>query len=470
MGSCRNDLTVGRAGRLVILGASGDLAARYLLPALAELSEQRCLPEDFSVVGVARDRWDDTRFRAHAAARLAEHAADVDPSAQADTVARLRFVRGDAGDPGVVRRAIDGVESPVAIYLALPPAVFPTAIDAVAAAGLPAQSRIVVEKPFGQDLDSARALNARLHDTFVESAVFRIDHFLHKQTVQNLLGLRFANRLFEPLWCAEHVERVDIVWDETVALEGRAGYYDHSGALSDMVQNHLLQLLSLAAMDQPEGLDEQRLRDAKVAALQAVRRLDRAAVRRQTIRGQYLAGRVEGREIPDYTAEDGVDPTRDTETFAEVTLFVDNERWRGVPFRLRTGKALQRNRREIAIRFHPVDHLAFGQPADPQPNQLVLQIDPDEVILDVALNGAGDPFQLDHVQLDLALPAQEQSAYARVLLDVIDGDAALTIRADEAEESWRIVEPILDAWDHGVVDLRTYRAGSLGPDAPQGET
>lgn len=458
-----------RASHLVILGASGDLSGRYLFPALAELAEQQRLPEDLSVVGLARDQWDDDQFRDHAAARLREHAADVSPAAQAEVVKRLKFVSGDAADPDLLRQAIDGVDSPVAIYLALPQAVFPTAIDAAAAAGLPASTRIVVEKPFGTGLESARALNRQLHQSFVESSVFRVDHFLHKQTVQNILGLRFANRLFEPLWCAEHVERVDIVWDETVALEGRAGYYDHSGALRDMIQNHLLQLLSLVAMERPEGLDEQQLRDAKVAVLQAVRPLNTDDVRRGTTRARYLAGCVEGSEVPDYTAEPGVDPSRYTETFAETTMFIDNDRWRGVPFQLRTGKALQQSRREIAIHFRSVDHLAFGQPVDPQANRLVLRIDPDEVTVDISLNGAGDPFQLDNSQLELTLSPQEQSAYARVLLDVIEGDAALTIRGDEAEESWRIVEPILDAWDSGVVDLRTYRAGSLGPDGPQGD-
>jgi glucose-6-phosphate 1-dehydrogenase len=348
-------------------------------------------------------------------------------------------------------------------YLALPPAVFAPTIEALAASGLPDGSRLVVEKPFGEDLTSAQALNHLLHRTVPESAVFRVDHFLGMQTVQNILGLRFANRVFEPLWNGQHIASVEIIWDETLTLEGRASYYDAAGALRDMLQNHLLQLLCLVAMEPPPTLDARDLRDHKVGVLRAVRRLTPAAVAAQTVRGRYSAGRIGARVVPAYVEEPGVDPRRGTETFAQVTLAIDNWRWAGVPFTLRSGKALHRERREVAIYFKPVPHLAFGQRTQPQGNVLRLTFDPDRVALGLNINGSGDPFALAPVELDLTLAPQELPAYARLLLDVVRGDPTLSIRDDEAEESWRIVEPILDAWAAGSVPLGEYPAGSTGP-------
>jgi glucose-6-phosphate 1-dehydrogenase len=350
----------------------------------------------------------------------------------------------------------------VAVYLALPPAVFEGVIRGLAAIELPAESRIVVEKPFGHDLASARALNELIHPTFPERSVFRIDHFLGKQTAQNVLGLRFANRVFEYLWNRDHIERVEIVWDETVALEGRAGYYDHSGALKDMVQNHLLQLLCLVGMEAPVSFDERDFRDRKVEVLRAVRRLSPDEVARHTVRARYTAGRVDDAAVPDYVAEPGVDAGRGTETFARTTLFIDNWRWAGVPFVLRTGKALAADRHEIVVHYRPVPHLPFEKES-PAANVLRLRLNPDRMELGVNINGPGDPFDLERVDLAAELAPQDQSAYARLLLDILDGNAVLSIRGDEAEESWRIVEPILAGWDAGVVPLGEYPAGSGGP-------
>ena len=448
---------------LLILGATGDLAGRYLMPALGELVEGGRFPAGTDIVGVARDHWDDTRFKTHVSARLERHAPHLDAGARRRLVERLRFVAGDVADPATLRAAAGDRRGPVVAYLALPPAVFADAITALAAARLASGSRIVVEKPFGVDLETARDLNALLHRHFAEPDVFRIDHFLGKQTVQNVLGLRFANRLFEPLWCATHIERVDIVWDETLAMEGRAGYYDHTGALRDMVQNHLLQILCLVAMERPAGLGERHFRDAKVDLLSAVRRPTVDDITRDTVRARYTAGAVAGRPVPDYRDEPGVDPARNTESFAEVTLFVGNDRWHGVPFHLRTGKALARDRRAVRVTFRPVERLPFGQADDPGPNVLTLAMDPDRVAADIALNGAGDPFCLDAARWELALADQELSAYARILLDVVDGDASLAIRGDEAEHCWHIIEPIVAAWDAGAVPLLGYTAGSDGP-------
>ena len=451
------------APRLLILGASGDLTGRYLLRGLTELVEQERLPEHIEIVGVAREPWDTEHFRNYAKQRLAEHASDLSQSSRDSLIRRLQYIRGDVTEAESLQAAAGPTGVPVVAYLALPPALFPAAISGLASAGLPDGSRVVVEKPFGTDLASAQQLNDLLHRHFSERALFRIDHFLGKQTVQNILGLRFANRLFEPLWCAEHIEAVDIVWDETVALEGRAGYYDGTGALRDMAQNHLLQLLCLVAMERPDGLGEGPLRDAKLRALQSVRRLSDSEVEELTVRARYTAGEIEGRRIPDYLGEPGVDPSRTTETFTEVTLFVDNDRWRGVPFRLRTGKALGMDRREVRITLRPTDRLPFDQPDEPGPNVLSMKMDPDRLSADLALNGAGDPFCLEPAHWELDLAPQEMSAYARLIVDVLEGDPSLSIRGDEAEECWRIVEPILSAWDAGASPILAYEAGSLGP-------
>jgi glucose-6-phosphate 1-dehydrogenase len=327
---------------------------------------------------------------------------------------------------------------------------------------LPEESRIVCEKTFGHDHASARELNALLRPLFPERSIFRIDHFLGKQTVQNVLGLRFANRVFEYLWNREHIERVEITWDETVALEGRAGYYDTAGALRDMVQNHLLQLLCLVAMEAPVNFTERDFRDRKVEVLRAVRRFTPEEVRRHTRRARYTTGRVGDQEIPNYVDEPDVKPERQTETFAQTTLFVDNWRWSGVPFVLRTGKALAANRQQMLIHFRPVPHLAFER-SKPTPNCLALRLNPDRLDLSVNINGPGDPFVLETTDLGTELRPQELSAYARLLLDLFEGNAVLSIRGDEAEESWAIMEPILAGWSEGACPMEDYAAGSEGP-------
>jgi glucose-6-phosphate 1-dehydrogenase len=449
--------------RFVILGATGDLAARKLLPAFARLHEVGKLPAGLGIVGAARDDWDTATLRAHMTERLARHAADIAPAARQAVVSRLVYHRADATDPADVARLLDDVREPVAVYLALPLSVLEATVRAVTGLRLAEGSRLVVEKPFGQDLAAARTLNRLLRAAFPETAVFRMDHFLGKQTVQNILGLRFANRVFEPLWNRSQIARVEIIWDETRALEGRAGYYDSAGALRDMIQNHLLQLLCLIAMEAPISLSERDLRDRKVDVLRAVRRLSPDEVERRTVRARYDAGRIGDRSVPAYVDEDGVDPKGETETFAQVKLSIDNWRWAGVPFLLRTGKALARDRREIAIHFESVPHLVFGRETDPTPNVLRLQLNPDRMSLRVNINGAGDPFELESVELDRELAPQDLSAYARLILDILEGDPILSIRGDEAEESWRIVEPILGAWAAGRVPLGTYPAGAPHP-------
>ncbi len=448
---------------MLVLGALGDLAARYLLPALARLREAGELPEGFRVSALARDDQDTPGYREFAGENLAEHAPDTPEAARSGLVEALEYYQADVTDPERIKAALGDSGEPVIVYLALPPAVFAPTIEALGEAGLPEGSRIVVEKPFGEDLESAQKLNRLLHDTFPEEAVFRVDHFLGLQTVQNVLGLRFANRVFEPLWNHDHVERVEIVWDETLALEGRAGYYDSAGALKDMIQNHLLQLLCLVGMEPPLTLHERDLRDRKVDLLRAVRRLSPEEIEELTVRARYTAGRIADREIPAYADEEDVDPERETETFAEVTLFVDNWRWSGVPFTLRSGKALGQDRSEVSIHFKPVPHSTFAPEAKPEPNVLTLGLDPDRISLDIEINGPGESLDLEHLELGSELSPQKIPAYGRLLLGILEGDPTLSIRGDEAEESWRIVEPILEAWNADKVPLREYPAGSGGP-------
>lgn len=448
---------------LVIFGASGDLTSRFLMPALVRLHQAGTLPEGFRVMGVAQDDWNTEKFRSHLKQKM-DSSGTADVSGVRETIlGKLDYRRADVTSREQLARALGDRTDPLVAYLALPPALFAPSIESLAALKLPKGSKVVLEKPFGESLESAQALNRLLHESFPERDVFRLDHFLGKQTVQNILGLRFANRIFEPIWNTHHIERVEIIWDETITAAGRASFYDATGALRDMVQNHLLQLLALVAMEPLHTLDERTLRDHKVAVLRAVRRLTPDEVPRQTVRGRYARGAIGKKEIPPYLQEEGVRAERKTETFAQVTLSIDNWRWAGVPFVLRTGKALGRDRREIAVHFKPVPHVAFGQEAQPIPNALAIELDPDRIALSVNVNEPGDLCNLERIELDKRFPSGGLPAYARLLLDIMDGDPTLSIRDDEAEESWRIVEPILEVWREGRVPLVDYPAGSDGP-------
>ncbi len=451
---------------MLILGAGGDLTARYLLPALARLLELERLPPEFSILGVSREPSSDEEFRQRMATQLERHASEIAPATRETLLGRLAYGQADVTDASQLAPLMQPADEPLLAYLALPPGVYARTIVALCTAGLAPGSRLVIEKPFGQDLASAQALNRLIAERLGEAAVFRIDHFLGMQTVQNTLGLRFANRIFEMLWNATHVERVEIIWEETLALEGRAGYYDASGALLDMIQNHLLQLLCLVAMEPPLTLKEPDLRDRKLDVLRAVRPLDPASVARHTLRARYGAGHIGERAVPAYTDEEGVDPQRGTETFAEVTLFVDNWRWAGVPFTLRSGKALARDRREIAIHFRPVPHLAFEE-NEAAPNVLRINLEPEQIGLSLNITGPGERFDLREIGLDTPMNAPALPAYSRLLLDALQGDCTLAIRGDEAEAAWRIVTPITDAWRAGRVPLAEYPAGSAGPGGTQ---
>ncbi|WP_222194698.1 glucose-6-phosphate dehydrogenase [Modestobacter italicus] len=445
----------------VVLGGTGDLTGRLLLPGLAELFGADCLTDDVRLLAVSQQDWSDDEYRDWARERLAEHAGHVPEAARDRLVERLGHQQGDVTTAEDLRAALSRAEGRPVVYLALPNTVFLATLQALTEVELPEGTTIAVEKPFGRDEDDARQLNAVLHRLVPEEQVFRTDHFLAMQTVLNLLGLRFANRLFEPVWNAGHIDRVEIVFDETLGLEGRAGYYDTAGALRDMLQNHLLQQLALIAMEPPHAIDGPSLAARKADVLRAVR--PPADMARDTVRARYTTGTVEGRELPDYTSEDGVDPARETETYAEYTVTIDNWRWAGVPFRLRTGKALGEGRQEIAVHFKPVPHQAFGRRGDAEPDVLRMRFDPDHISLEINLNGADDPFELERRALDIGLPATRLSAYGLLLQEMLTGRRTLSISDVEAEQSWRIVEPILAAWSAGEVPLREYPAGSPGP-------
>jgi glucose-6-phosphate 1-dehydrogenase len=353
-------------------------------------------------------------------------------------------------------------DEPVAAYLALPPSVFPAAVTAVYNAGSTDGSVVVLEKPFSEDLAGAIELNRLLAGLYGEQDVFRVDHFLAMSTVQNVLGIRLANRVLEPIWNSAHIAKVDIIWDESLALEGRASYYDGVGALKDMLQNHLLQLLCLTAMEPPISLGDRDLRDRKVDVLRSIRPLSLEDAIQRTRRARYTSGQIGDRAIPAYVDEADVDPAHRTETFAELHLELDSWRWVGTRFRLRTGKALRTDRKQIAVHFRPVPHLPFEHDGQVQPNVLRFHLEPESVTLELTGTGlrAGTlaPLNLAADLEPAALPP-----YGRLLLDVLHRNTALSIRADEAEQSWQAVTPVLDAWAKDLVPLDEYPAGSDGP-------
>ncbi len=472
---------------LAILGIGGDLARRKLVPALFDLFVDRCLPERFAVLGLDRPG----KVERELLARLGDGAASSsrDPGAAEASwpsfVSRLALLPADFADPGAYERLADacrgiergwGAEATVVVYLAVPPSLFASIVRGLGRAGYgraTPRARIVLEKPFGRDLASARELDATLAAVFDEQQVFRIDHYLGKETVQNILVFRFANALFEPVWDRRYIQDVQVTVGEELGVEHRAGYYEQAGALRDMVQSHLFQLMKLIAMEPPVSFAHEDVRDRKRDVLRAVRRVPPDEVHRFAVRGQYGPGWLEGSRVPGYREEPGVGARSSTETFAAVRLFVDNWRWQDVPFYLRTGKRLARRVTEISIQFRPVPHQAFPRAAiaDFRPNRLTINIQPTEgIVLRFQAKVPGRAMRLSPARMRFAYPeafpaAPRIEAYATLLLDVMLGDPTLFTRADEAEAAWEIVAPILDAWEAAApVDFPDYAAGTWGPD------
>ncbi|MFP7760668.1 glucose-6-phosphate dehydrogenase [Marisediminicola sp. LYQ85] len=444
----------------VILGAGGDLTARLLLPGVAQyLASARGLP--VQLVGAGLDEMSPEAWKERVSASFAASGAsgDLVDAALESTV----YVQTDVTDAAALAALLEQCVGVPALYFALPPAVTIASCAALEGVSLPDDTVFALEKPFGTDLESAKQLNAQLAKLVPESRIHRVDHFLGKSTVLNLLGLRFANRIFEPLWRSQHIERVEIVFDETLALEGRAGYYDKAGALVDMIQSHLLLVLALATIEPPSSVYADDLRGAMAQALRATRVWDDDAVA-SSRRARYTAGTIDGRDLPAYETEDGVEPANETETLAEIVVAIDNWRWAGVPFVIRSGKALDDMRKEIIVTFKEVPHLPYGFEGKAGPERLRIALTPDRVELDISINGEGDPFSLDSVSLATEFGAGDLGPYGEVLAGILSGDPTLSVRSDAVEECWRIVEPVLAAWRSGSVALDDYAAGSKGPE------
>ena len=480
---------------IVIFGASGDLSKRKLIPALFHLQNSDYLPDRYAVVGFSRTAMSDEAYREQMMDSLREHAADEADQIKPENalVQALHYQAGNADDPqafAALREKIESLEKELQLpghrlfYLSVAPRFFATIVRNLNAAGLvydrhaPAWSRVIIEKPFGTDLNSARELTTTVTEALDEEQIYRIDHYLGKETVQNILSFRFGNSIFEPLFNHRYVDNVQIVVGETLGMEGRRGaYYDTAGVLRDMVQNHMLQLFCLIAMEPPSGMEAQSVRDEKVKVLRALVPMTRKEAAEETVRGQYGVGEQNGQIVKGYRQEEGVPPDSVTETYVALRTKIDNWRWAGVPFFLRSGKRLRHYVSEIAVQFkRPPLHLfrelgdQDGRAPQPKSNLLVLRIQPDEGIsLSFACKEPGMRVQLEEVNMDFlyehAFRQRSPEAYERLLLDALRGDASLFTRSDEVDYSWRFISSIHDSWaELPPPTFPNYYPFSDGPD------
>ncbi len=464
---------------LVLFGGTGDLAWRKLMPALFQAFRHGTLPPEGRIIGVARDDLSDMQYRELIQSRFdrVDLAKRPSPEEFAQFAQLLHFVRMDLSQPADYARLSATLgqrqADTVVMYLATAPSLFPAVCQQLAAAGLNApHTRIVLEKPLGHDLASNRAINDTVLAGFAERQVFRIDHYLGKPSVQNLFALRFGNALFEPLWRRDTIANIQITIAEELGVEKRGAFYDSTGALRDMVQNHALQLLCAIGMEPPINAHADAIRDEKLKVLRSLKPWTAESLSQHAVRGQYGAGSIDGAAVPAYRSEPGVDPGSTTETFVALRTEIANWRWAGVPFYIRTGKRLADRDAHIVVNFRPAPHAIFKSPAGAA-NQLVINLQPrDGLELHLLAQGADNRRQqqaLSPVQLDLDFDkrfgAERVGAYERLLLDVIDGRLNLFVRRDEQEEAWRWVEPLIDAWQADAQNLRSYAAGTWGPSA-----
>jgi glucose-6-phosphate 1-dehydrogenase len=475
---------------IVIFGASGDLTRRMLLPALYNLSVDEQLPSQCAIVGFARTEWSDAEFREHARASVSEFSRrPIDSTAWDHFAQSLFYVAGEYDQAPSHVRLIDRLEELERertlagnhlYHLAVPPSAFAPIIHGLGEGGHTVAhgdggswSRVIIEKPFGHDLESSRELNKILHSVFSEDDVYRIDHYLGKETVQNILVFRFANGIFEPIWNRRYVDHVQVTVAESLGVGDRGGYYEEAGALRDMLQNHLMQLLSLVAMEAPIAFNGRWVRDEKVKVLQAVRPLSTEDVWISTARGQYGPGVIDGRPVAGYRQEPDVSPASSTETCVALKMFIDAWRWADVPFYLRTGKRLKKRSTEIAIQFKRAPHLLFREFLERtlEPNVLCMRIQPDEGIsLMFHTKVPGSPLRIRPMTMDFTYGATDlaaaPTAYETLLLDAMQGDATLFARSDEVETAWGIVDGILNAWSElPPPAFPNYAAGTAGPEA-----
>jgi len=471
---------------MVIFGASGDLTRRKLVPALYNLALEHLLPAEFTVLGVSRSDSTDEQFRAdmQAGVDAFSRSGKSKPAVWDGFAQGLYYIPGDTKDPATYQRLKQELErldrergtcGNRIFYLSTPPGIFAEIIEGLGAAGLNDEqhgfARIIIEKPFGSDYASAKALNETIAAVFPEEQVFRIDHYLGKETVQNLLVLRFANGIFEPIWNRNYIDHVQVTVAESIGIEGRGGYYETAGALRDMLQNHLMQLTTLVAMEAPATIDANGVRDEKVKVLRSMRPLCSDGTVSDVVRGQYGPGWVEGKQAEAYRQEKDVAPDSTVETFVATRLFVDNWRWADVPFYLRTGKRMPRRVSEIAVQFKQAPHLAFASQAVSQlsPNVLAMRIQPDEgMSLTMGAKVPGSTMRIRSVNMDFSYGAsflvEPPEAYERLLLDCMVGDQTLFKRRDEVEEGWQAFQCVLDAWSRGPEKpLSTYESGTWGP-------
>ncbi|MFZ5720177.1 MAG: glucose-6-phosphate dehydrogenase [Pseudomonadota bacterium] len=465
------------ADAIVLFGATGDLARRMLLASLYFLDADGFLPQGFRIVATARTDLSRDAFLEQTRKALSERAEGIDEAVWARFSARIHYVGADAttaDGAAALKPALEGCSRPF-FFLAVSPSIFEPVCLALKEAGIATdQTRIVLEKPIGRDLESSQHINAALGRVFDENQIFRIDHYLGKETVQNLIALRFANTLFEPLWNSLSIDHVQITVAETGGVGARWPYYDEYGALRDMLQNHMLQLLCLVAMEPPSDMDPDSVRNEKVKVLRSLRAFTRMDANDKSVRGQYTAGVVTGKSVTGYEDERG--QKTGTETFVALRADIDNWRWAGVPFFLRTGKRLPEKRTQIVIQFKPVPHSIFGQASihDLVANRLVIDLQPDEDISLTLMNKApgisSGGMRLQSLPLSLSLlrayegpGSRRRIAYERLLLDVVHGDPTLFVRRDEVEEAWRWVDGVADAWAEANLAPKSYAAGSWGP-------
>lgn len=484
----RDDQRLPRApepGIMVIFGASGDLTSRKLIPALYDLAAQRRLPMEFAVVGISRTEMSHEEFRERLCSALEEHrSGQVSDDVWESFSKGIFYLPGDSKKPETYEElkgflkdldAERGTKGNRIYYLSSSPSLFSTIVERLGEAGMNEEedasyARLVVEKPFGRDLESARELNRDIRRYFEERQIYRIDHYLGKDTVQNILALRFSNGIFEPIWNQHYVDHVQITVAEDIGVGTRGAFYEEAGALRDIVQNHVMQVLCLTAMEPPVTFDAESVREEKVKVLKAVRPIPEDEVDESAVRGQYERGWVFGEEVKGYREEENVAPDSTTETFVALKLFVDNWRWAGAPIYIRAGKRLPKKATEIAVQFKPTPHTMFtrGETRGLEPNVLVVRIQPEEGIsLKIGAKVPGSGFEVSSVNMDLlygtAFLEEAPDAYQRLLLDLMLGDPTLFIRADEAEGAWAILEPVMRAWSESK-EIPTHPAGTWGPE------